>query len=59
MQCHTTTRIGYTRIIEEDRKANNRAKTPGTFVPLPQSLSTGSYLSNITTRQFTENSLEV
>ena len=59
MQCHTTTRIGYIRMIGEDRKAKkNRAKTPGTFVPLPQSISQQvATLSNITTRQFTENSL--
>jgi hypothetical protein len=55
MQCHTTTRICYTRMTREDRKA----KTPGTFAPLPRSISQQqAALSNITTRQFIENSLE-
>lgn len=40
MQCHTTTRIGYTRMTGEDREGKkNIAVTPGTSVPLPQSIS--------------------
>ena len=52
MQCHTTTRIGCTRMTVEDRKAKeNRAKTPGTFAPLPHSISQPvAALSNVTTR---------
>jgi len=60
MWCHTTTRAEY-RITGEDRKAKkNRVKTPGTFAPLPRSISQQvATLSNITTKQFIENSLEV
>jgi len=60
MWCHTTTRTGY-RMTGEDRKAKkNRLKTPGTFAPLPWSISQQvATLSNIITRQFIENSLEV
>lgn len=61
MQCHSTTKTGYTRMTGEDRKAKkNTAKTPDTFAPLPRSISQQvATLSNITTRQFIENSLEV
>jgi len=48
-------------MAEEDRKAKkNKAKTPGTFAPLPWSISQQvATLSNITSRQFIENPLEV